>query len=114
MRSRLLLALAVAAALVTAVTAAPVGAVATPGMATARGSAAPGIPPAIPGTSSNFQLVGSNPLFNRGMNAAPAAPPRKISRITAAGPTVSRLGCQPGRRGVDMAALRLYDTGQAL
>src|SRR5260370_8717047 len=23
-----------------------------------------------PGTSQNFQLVGSNPLFNRGMNAA--------------------------------------------
>src|SRR5216683_2853419 len=61
MRSRLLLVLAAAAALVTAVTAAPSSAV-----------AAPGIPPAIPGTSSNFQLVGSNPLFNRGMNAAPA------------------------------------------
>jgi hypothetical protein len=25
-----------------------------------------------PGTSSNFELVGHNPLFNRGMNAAPA------------------------------------------
>src|SRR5258708_14486678 len=61
MRSRLLLALTAAAALVTTVTAAPAGAVATPG-----------IPPAIPGTSSNFQLVGHNPLFNRGMNAAPA------------------------------------------
>src|SRR5258708_7131815 len=61
MRSRLLLALTAAAALVTTVTAAPSGAVATPG-----------IPPAIPGTSSNFQLVGPNPLFNRGLNAAPA------------------------------------------
>src|SRR5215472_15010455 len=72
MRSRLLLALAAAAAMVTAiVTAAPSSAVATPGSAS-RGSAAPGIPPAIPGTSSNFQLVGQNTLFNRGMNAAPA------------------------------------------
>src|SRR5258708_24893624 len=61
MRSRLLLALTAAAALVTTVTAAPSVAVATPG-----------IPPAIPATSSNFQLVGHNPLFNRGMNAAPA------------------------------------------
>src|SRR5215510_1002685 len=61
MRSRLLLALAATAALVTTVTAAPSVAVATPG-----------IPPAIPGTSSNFQLVGKNPLFHRGMNAAPA------------------------------------------
>src|SRR5262249_32845778 len=61
MRSRLLLALTAAAAMVAAVTAAPSRAVATPG-----------IPPAIPGTSSNFQLVGQNPLFNRGMNAAPA------------------------------------------
>jgi len=71
MRSRLLLALAAATALVTAVTAAPARAVATPGSAP-HSIAAPGIPPAIPGTSSNFQLVGSNPLFNRGMNAAPA------------------------------------------
>jgi hypothetical protein len=70
MRSRLLLALAATAALVTAVTAAPAGAVATPGAA-AHGVAAPGIAPAIPGTSSNFQLVGKNPLFRRGMNAAP-------------------------------------------
>ena len=61
MRSRLLLALSAAAALVAAVTAAPSCAVATPG-----------IPPTVPGTSSNFQLVGQNPLFNRGMNAAPA------------------------------------------
>src|SRR5207247_8600342 len=60
MRSRLLLALT-AAALVTAATAAPSLAVATSG-----------IPPAIPGTSSNFELVGKNPLFHRGMNAAPA------------------------------------------
>ena len=57
MRSRLLLALAAAAALVTAVTAAPSSAVATPGIAT-HSIAAPGIPPAIPGTSSNFELVG--------------------------------------------------------
>src|SRR5258707_11105044 len=56
MRSRLLLALT-AAALVTAVTAAPTRAVATPGSAT------PGIPSAIPGTSSNFELAGHNPLF---------------------------------------------------
>ncbi len=61
MRSRLLLALTAAAALVTAVTAAPSRAVATSG-----------IPPAIPGTSSNFELVGHNPLYHRGMNAAPA------------------------------------------
>src|SRR5260370_14416672 len=61
MRSRRLIALTAAEALVTTVTAAASGAVATPG-----------IPPAIPGTSSNFQLVGHNPLFNRGMNAAPA------------------------------------------
>jgi len=71
MRSRLLPALAAATALTTAVTAAPARAVATPGSAT-HSIAAPGIPPAIPGTSSNFQLVGSNPLFNRGMNAAAA------------------------------------------
>jgi hypothetical protein len=63
MRSRLLLALAATAALVTAVTAAPSRAVATPGIPP---------PPDAPGTSSNFQLVGQNPLFNRGMNAAPA------------------------------------------
>src|SRR5260370_24772166 len=61
MRPTRLRALTAAAALVTTVNAAPAGAVATPG-----------IPPAIPGTSSNFQLVGHNPLFNRGMNAAPA------------------------------------------
>jgi hypothetical protein len=30
------------------------------------------IPPAVPGTSSNFQLVGHNPLYHRGMNAAAA------------------------------------------
>src|SRR5260370_6812291 len=60
MRSRLLLALTAAAALVTTVTVPPSGAVATPG-----------IPPAIPGTSSNFQLVGHNPLFNGGVNAGP-------------------------------------------
>ena len=61
MRSRLLLALTAAAALVTTVTAAPSGAAATPGVS-----------PAIPGTSSNFQLVGKNPLYHRGMNAAAA------------------------------------------
>src|SRR5215467_5606780 len=60
MRSRILLTLAVAAAMVMAVTAAPSSAVATPGIAS-HGSAASGIPPAIPGTSSNFQLVGQNP-----------------------------------------------------
>src|SRR5262249_26235773 len=54
-----------------AAAAGPAGGVAAPGVAT-RGVAATGIPPAIPGTSSNFQLVGQNPLFNRGMNAAPA------------------------------------------
>src|SRR5215470_3567625 len=61
MRSRLLLGLTAAAAVVAAVTAAPSRAVVTAG-----------IPSAIPGTSSNFELVGHNPLFNRGMNAAPA------------------------------------------
>src|SRR5215510_930592 len=61
MRSRLLLALAATAALVTTVTAVPSSAVATSGT-----------PPAIPGTSSNFELVGKNPLYHRGMNAAPA------------------------------------------
>src|SRR5262249_37619836 len=61
MRSRLLLALTAAAASVTAITAAPSHAFATSG-----------IPPAIPGTSSNFELIGHNPLFHRGMNAAPA------------------------------------------
>src|SRR5215472_14761775 len=30
------------------------------------------IPAAIPGTSSNFTLVGHNPLYHRGMNAAAA------------------------------------------
>src|SRR5215472_9809112 len=71
MRSRLLLALVAAAALAAAVSAAPAGAVAAPGIAS-HGIAAAGIPPAIPGTSSNFQLMGKNPLFHRGMNAAPA------------------------------------------
>ena len=71
MRSRLLLTLAAAAALATAVTTTPVGAVAAPDGAS-HNIAAPGIPPAIPGTSSNFQLVGKNPLYHRGMNAAPA------------------------------------------
>src|SRR5499427_6301472 len=71
MRTRIMLALAAAAAMVTTVTAAPSSAVATPGIAS-HSIAAPGIPPAIPGTSSNFQLVGHNPLFNRGMNAAAA------------------------------------------
>jgi hypothetical protein len=71
MRSRLVLALAASAALITAVTAAPAGAFATPGTA-AHGIAAVGSAPATPGTSSNFQLVGKNPLFHRGMNAAPA------------------------------------------
>jgi hypothetical protein len=33
-------------------------------------AAATGIKPAVPGTSSNFQLVGKNPLYHRGMNAA--------------------------------------------
>ena len=36
----------------------------------ARGSTT--VPSAISGTSSNFTLVGRNPLFHRGMNAAPA------------------------------------------
>src|SRR5215472_12318089 len=71
MRSRLLLVLAASAALATAVTAAPAGAVAALGTAN-HGMAKPGIAPATPGTSSNFELVGKNPLFNRGMNAAPA------------------------------------------
>src|SRR5260370_28054636 len=61
MGAGLLLALTAAAAVGTIVTAARSGAGATPG-----------IPPAIAGTSRNFQLVGHNPLFNRGMNAAPA------------------------------------------
>jgi hypothetical protein len=65
MRSRLLLALAASAALVTAITAAPAGAIATPGMA-AHGVAKVGISPTTPGTSSNFELVGKNPLFHRG------------------------------------------------
>src|SRR5215470_19422519 len=30
------------------------------------------VAPAIPGTSSNFELIGHNPLFHRGMNAAAA------------------------------------------
>jgi len=47
MRSRLLLALTAAAALITTVTVAPSSAIATSGT-----------PSAIPGTSSNFQLVG--------------------------------------------------------
>ena len=86
MRSRLLLALAAAAALATVVTAAPSGAVAAPGTA-AHGIAAPGIPPAIPGTSSNFQLVGKNPLLHRGLAGSPdrrqtagSAPPTAAMR----------------------------------
>src|SRR6266498_1935540 len=61
MRSRLLVALTGTAALMAGVIAATSPAVATSGT-----------PPAIPGTSSNFQLVGRNPLYHRGMNAAPA------------------------------------------
>ncbi len=59
MRSRLLVALTGTAALMAGVIAATSPAVATSGT-----------PPAIPGTSSNFQLVGHNPLYHRGMNAA--------------------------------------------
>ncbi len=59
MRSRLLVALTGTAALIAGVIAATTPAVATSGT-----------PPAIPGTSSNFQLVGHNPLYHRGMNAA--------------------------------------------
>src|SRR6266702_7633418 len=61
MRSRLLVSLTGTAALIAGVIAATTPAVATSGT-----------PPAIPGTSSNFQLVGHNPLYHRGMNAAPA------------------------------------------
>src|SRR6266568_3686250 len=61
MRSRLLVSLTGTAALIAGVIAATTPAVATSGT-----------PPAIPGTSSNFQLVGHNPLYHRGMNAAAA------------------------------------------
>jgi hypothetical protein len=60
MRSRLLVALTAAATLL------------IPAGAYAGAATTPTIPPAIPGTSSNFQLVGHNPLYHRGMNAAPA------------------------------------------
>jgi hypothetical protein len=40
--------------------------------ATVRGDVVVGPGGGTPGTSLNFRLVGHNPLFNRGMNAAPA------------------------------------------
>src|SRR6266511_2921803 len=40
--------------------------------ATARGVVGVGPGGGTPGTSRNFTLVGHNPLFDRGMNAAPA------------------------------------------
>src|SRR5262249_54071248 len=68
MRSKkLLITLTAAAALIL-----PVGissAAASP--ATAR-PPSPDVAPAIPGTSSNFELIGRNPLYHRGMNAAAA------------------------------------------
>jgi hypothetical protein len=58
-RSALLLGLALSLAVLTSVTA-------------ARGDVVVGPGGGTPGTSSNFQLVGHEPLFDRGMNAAPA------------------------------------------
>ncbi len=66
MRSKLLVALSAAAALLV-----PAGAYSA-AASTSRISSASSIPPAIPGTSSNFELVGHNPLYHRGMNAAAA------------------------------------------
>src|SRR6266851_5512854 len=65
MRSKLLVAATMAAALLV-----PAGAYSAAASASALSPA--GVPPAIPGTSSNFELVGHNPLFHRGMNAAAA------------------------------------------
>src|SRR6266699_3697683 len=63
MRSRFLIAAMAAATLLI-----PAGAYS----AAATTPATSSIPPAIPGTSSNFTLVGHNPLYHRGMNAAAA------------------------------------------
>ena len=66
MRSRILVAVAAAAALLV-----PAGAYSA-AASTSTVPSGSSVPPAIPGTSSNFQLVGHNPLYHRGMNAAAA------------------------------------------
>src|SRR6266702_838934 len=66
MRSKILVAVTAAAALLV-----PAGAYSA-AASTSGVSPAASVPPAIPGTSSNFQLVGHNPLYHRGMNAAAA------------------------------------------
>src|SRR6266700_6439 len=66
MRSKLLIALTAATALLV-----PAGAFSA-AASTSTVSKASSIPSAIPGTSSNFELVGHNPLYHRGMNAAAA------------------------------------------
>src|SRR5215472_15760270 len=66
MRSRLLVALVATAALILPVASASSASTISRSPATASS----GIQPAVPGTSSNFELVGKNPLFHRGMNAA--------------------------------------------
>ncbi len=68
MRAKLLVALTAAATLL--MPAAAYSAAASPSGVRSAASAPPAIQPAIPGTSSNFELVGKNPLFHRGMNAA--------------------------------------------
>src|SRR5712692_842455 len=68
MRAKLLVALTAAATLL--IPAATYSAAASASGVRSAASAPPTIQPAIPGTSSNFELVGHNPLFHRGMNAA--------------------------------------------
>ena len=68
MRSKLLVAMTAAAMLIL-----PIGASSAAISAThTRAQSAADVAPAIPGTSSNFELIGHNSLFNRGMNAAAA------------------------------------------
>jgi hypothetical protein len=47
-------------------------AVATVTVAASFGTAVAAVPPTEPGTAKNFEIVGQDPLLNRGMNAAPA------------------------------------------
>jgi hypothetical protein len=67
MRSRLVVAMMAATALLM-----PAGAYSAAAATSGIQAATSSVPPAIPGTSSNFTLVGHNPLYHRGMNAAAA------------------------------------------
>ncbi len=68
MRAKLLVALTAAATML--MPAATYSAAASTSGVRSAATVPPAIQPAIPGTSSNFELVGKNPLFHRGMNAA--------------------------------------------